>query len=118
MADKELVIKIPEELYQMCRSCLGDADCIESVIANGIPLDKFLEKAYEEFCELEFGESYIIINGEKHWTDVGYAFDGIGLFMDFLEAPKKSYCDTCKRSTTCASRDDAFTWCSHYIKET
>ena len=40
MADIELVIKIPEELYQMCRSCLGDADCIESAIASGTPLPK------------------------------------------------------------------------------
>lgn len=35
MADVYLLVKIPEELYQMCRSCLGDADCIESAIANG-----------------------------------------------------------------------------------
>ena len=40
MADVELVIKIPKELYQMCKSCLGDADCIESAIANGTPLPK------------------------------------------------------------------------------
>lgn len=38
MADIELVIKISEELYQMCRSCRGDADCIESAIANGTPI--------------------------------------------------------------------------------
>lgn len=36
----KLIIDIPEELYQMCRSCLGDADCIESAIANGTPLQK------------------------------------------------------------------------------
>ena len=40
MADIELVIKIDEGLYQLCRSCLGDADCIESAIANGTPLPK------------------------------------------------------------------------------
>ncbi len=36
----QIVIDISEELYQMCRSCLGDADCIESAIANGTPLPK------------------------------------------------------------------------------
>ena len=40
MADIELVIKISEDEYQMCKSCLGDADCIESAIANGTPLPK------------------------------------------------------------------------------
>jgi hypothetical protein len=34
----KLIIDIPEELYQMCKSCLGDADCIESAIANGTPI--------------------------------------------------------------------------------
>lgn len=36
----KMVIDIPEELYQMCKSCLGDADCIESAIAHGTPLPK------------------------------------------------------------------------------
>lgn len=36
----ELVIKISEDEYRMCKSCLGDADCIESAIANGTPLPK------------------------------------------------------------------------------
>ena len=40
MADIELVIKISEDEYQMCKSCLGDADCIERAIANGTPLPK------------------------------------------------------------------------------
>ena len=40
MADIRLVIDISEELYQMCRSRLGDADCIESAIANGTRIPK------------------------------------------------------------------------------
>lgn len=48
MADVELIIKIPEELYQMCRSCLGDADSIESAIANGTPLPKGHGRKFEE----------------------------------------------------------------------
>lgn len=36
----KLIIDISEELYQMCKSCLGDADCIESAIAHGTPLPK------------------------------------------------------------------------------
>ena len=35
----KLIIDISEELYQMCKNCLGDADCIESAIAHGTPLD-------------------------------------------------------------------------------
>ena len=99
-----------EEVYQQ-RGALVRA------VRKNIPLDKFLDDAYEDFCELKSGESYIIINGVEHSTDVGYAMEGIGLFMDFLEAPKKSYCDTCERSSTCANRSDDTRWCSHYVNK-
>ena len=33
----KILIDIPEEIYQMCKNCLGDADIIESAIASGIP---------------------------------------------------------------------------------
>lgn len=40
----KLIIDISEELYQMCKNCLGDADCIESAIAHGTPLDDVVVK--------------------------------------------------------------------------
>lgn len=102
-----------EEIYQQ-RGALVRA------VRKNIPLDKFLDDAYEDFCELESGESYIIINGVEHSTDVGYAMEGIGLFIDFikeclLDEVTKSYCDTCERSSTCANRSDDTRWCSHYV---
>lgn len=54
----ELIIKIPEELYQMCRSCLGDADCIESAIANGTPLPKGHGKIVDANRVLENGDNW------------------------------------------------------------
>lgn len=36
----QIVIEIDEDLYEMCRDCLGDADNIEGIIANGTPLPK------------------------------------------------------------------------------
>lgn len=47
----KLIIDISEELYQMCKNCLGDADCIESAIAHGTPLDSVraeIVKDYED----------------------------------------------------------------------
>ena len=43
MADVELVIKMPEEEYELCRKYdghLGDHKAISCAIANGIPLPK------------------------------------------------------------------------------
>lgn len=40
MSDIKLVIKIDEDLYEMCRDSLGDEDNIEGIIANGTPLPK------------------------------------------------------------------------------
>ena len=34
----KLLINIDEDLYEMCRDSLGDADIIEDIIANGTPL--------------------------------------------------------------------------------
>ena len=36
----QIVIDIDNELYQMCKDLYGDADPVESAIANGIPLPK------------------------------------------------------------------------------
>lgn len=58
MEDIELIIKIPKELYQMCRSCLGNADCIESAIANGTPLPKGHGKIVDAKRVLENGDNW------------------------------------------------------------
>lgn len=58
-------------------------------------LEKILDEAYDNFCELESGESYIMIHGKRVCTDVGYALEGIGLFIDFVtgRAEHKTYDD-------------------------
>jgi len=63
----KLIIDIPEEIYQMCRSCLGDADCIESAIAHGTPLpkghgdliDRNLALSDDGLCEFHIYDDYV-----------------------------------------------------------
>ena len=69
----KLIIDISKELYQMCKSCLGDADCIESAIAHGIPLDDVKAEISDEYANTHhmypdyasgLSHAYAIIN--KH----------------------------------------------------
>ena len=34
----KLLIDIPKDIYLMCLACQGDADIIESAIAQGVPV--------------------------------------------------------------------------------
>lgn len=40
-----------------------------------------LEKTYIDFCRCESGEGWLRIDGKKYFTDVGYALEGIKIFM-------------------------------------
>ncbi len=40
-----------------------------------------LEKTYIDFCECDGGEGWLKIDGKEYITDVGYAMDGIRIFM-------------------------------------
>jgi len=44
----QIVIDIPEEIYQMCKSSLDDAEYLERVIGNGVPLQETSDKENSE----------------------------------------------------------------------
>lgn len=82
----KIVIDIPYGHYLTIKDGFLN-ECIKSTteaIVNGTPLEQMLDNAYEDFGKLKAGDSYIIINGKEHTTDVAYAMDGIELFIDFI----------------------------------
>lgn len=81
----KLLIDISDELYQMCRSCLGDADSIERAIANGVPLEqiqaiKIAHKVYSSQPYID-GFAYcshcnsIVLHSAKYCHDCGYKLE-------------------------------------------
>ena len=46
-------------------------------------IESFLREAYNELNEMPCGESWIEVDGEMKRTDVGYAFEGIKIFLDY-----------------------------------
>lgn len=46
---------------------------------------KIIDKTIKDFHECEGGESWLYIDGEKYYTDVGYAFEGIEIFVEVLK---------------------------------
>lgn len=48
-------------------------------------LERMLEKTYADFCECESGEGWLKIDGKEYFTDVGYAIDGMRIFMEVLK---------------------------------
>lgn len=48
-------------------------------------LERMLEKTYADFCECEGGEGWLKIDGKEYSTDVGYAIDGMRIFMEVLK---------------------------------
>lgn len=49
----QIVIDIPEEIYQMCKSNLDDAEYLERVIGNGVPLQETSDQEPKEigYCK-------------------------------------------------------------------
>jgi hypothetical protein len=92
MADIELVIKIPETLkriadeedYKSFSHPVWLAILME-VIQNGTPLNEHIDKVFDDFNKCKCGSSYIVIDGEEYRTDIGYAFEGIELFMNYIK---------------------------------
>jgi hypothetical protein len=41
-----------------------------------------LEKTYADFCNSEGGEGWLRIDGKEYTTDVGYALEGMRIFME------------------------------------
>ena len=44
-----------------------------------------LEKTYADFCKCEGGEGWLKIDGKEYYTDVGYAIDGMRIFMEVFK---------------------------------
>ena len=44
-----------------------------------------LEDLYDEICKSPGGESWFEIDGIEYRTDVGYALEGIGYFIEIIK---------------------------------
>jgi hypothetical protein len=93
MADTELVIKIPEGIMEYIKNngCLSVfyIDEVAKAIKNSKPfteyIAEYIDKAFDDLGKCKCGSSYIIIDGEEYRTDIGYAFEGIELFMNYIK---------------------------------
>lgn len=46
---------------------------------------RILEKTYADFCNCDGGEGWLKIDGKEYVTDVGYAIEGVEIFMEILK---------------------------------
>lgn len=46
---------------------------------------KLLNKTFSDFINSEGGDSYLRIDGKEYYTDVGYAVEGLYIFMEVFE---------------------------------
>jgi len=46
---------------------------------------ELLEKTYADFCNCEGGEGWLRIDGKEYSTDVGYAIEGLNIFMEVFK---------------------------------
>jgi hypothetical protein len=44
-----------------------------------------LEKTYNDLCKCEGGEGWLKIDGKEYSTDVGYALEGMRIFMEVFK---------------------------------
>lgn len=48
-------------------------------------IGKLLDKTYYDFCKCPGGESWFELDGETYSTDVGYALEGMEIFIHVLK---------------------------------
>ena len=76
----QIVVKISDELYQMCRNCVVDAHPIERAIANGVPLKqnqvtKIAHKIHSDgFSHCSHCNS-IVLDSAKYCNNCGYKLE-------------------------------------------
>lgn len=46
---------------------------------------QILEKTYNDFCNCDGGEGWLKIDGKEYVTDVGYAIEGVEIFMEIFK---------------------------------
>ena len=49
-------------------------------------LIKLIDKTYEDFNNAPGGETWCKIDGKEYYSDMGYAFEGISMFVDVLKS--------------------------------
>lgn len=69
----------PSGLSKECRSYIIKALEQEPIFS------RILEKTYNDFCNCDGGEGWLKIDGKEYVTDVGYAIDGVEIFMEILK---------------------------------
>lgn len=86
MGETKVIIELEDDVYRRVKNnpqIFKNATCV--AVQNGISLDDFLDKAYDELDNCDCGSSYIVIDGKMYFTDMGYAFEGIKLFINYLK---------------------------------
>lgn len=48
-------------------------------------IEKLLDKTFDDFCNCTGGEGWLKIDGKEYSTDVGYAIEGINIFMEVFK---------------------------------
>ena len=75
-----------EESLTYCADYLGRIPCGERLIGKtGEEIIALLEKTYADFCNSEGGEGWLKIDGKEYSTDVGYAIEGLDIFMEVFK---------------------------------
>lgn len=79
------IIDIPKYVYDIAiqEGAIIDADkkTVVDAIKNSISLDDL----YGEILDCPGGESYIVIDGKKYNSDIGYALEGMEIFLDVVK---------------------------------
>ena len=77
---KEWVAKLTRECEESYLRGFGDG-----IIAVNTRVMEEIEKAQKDFETCEGGQSYFIIDGQRFFTDTGYALDGIEAYTQILK---------------------------------
>ena len=77
-------VEITPDIVRLC----SDAGTLEYVKQKTVTEEEILallKKTYTDICECEGGEGCFEINGKEYYTDVGYAIDGMLIFMEVFK---------------------------------
>ena len=85
-------IKTIEMLRRLAYNIHGVMDVIDAENCEKIikaleqePAMALLETTYADFCNCEGGEGWLEIDGKEYFTDVGYALEGMRIFMEVFK---------------------------------
>lgn len=58
---------------------------VDNAVLDGILLTKLLDDTQKDILNSDMGESYLRIDGKEYYTDMGYALEGIEMFIEILK---------------------------------